>query len=217
MTWRQLVICNLSLGYAGKCIRRNLDMEFDRGNAYVLVGRNGVGKTTLLRTLAGLLPALEGSVRPKLSLDDWGMAVPSAVLLQEDFGLFPSLTSLDVMRRVLLRRRRDINRRSAEIEIELIRERLSISSSVLNRKQGELSGGEGKIVHLAMALLGGAEVILLDEMFSGFDAEKMRRVAEVLVQVAREDRIVIGTDHRVHAAVSSGFLSIPMDTWGSAT
>lgn len=57
-----LAVENLSCGYGGKCIVRNLSFEVERGSVLVLLGPNGIGKTTLFKTVLGLLPRLGGNI-----------------------------------------------------------------------------------------------------------------------------------------------------------
>lgn len=163
-----------------------LDLSLGRGEVVGVVGRSGSGKTTLLRLVAGLEVPTSGRIvvaGRRVSGDGAWVAPeerPSGMLFQ-DGALFPHLS---VARNVEfgIRRRPSAERGARRDEVlELVG---------LGGHQGryphQLSGGERRRVALARALAPGPELLLLDEPFTGLDADLTARLAEEVAGILRE-------------------------------
>jgi branched-chain amino acid transport system ATP-binding protein len=148
---------------------RGLSLELRRGQVALLEAPNGWGKTTLLETLAGLLPAARGSIQicgiDAHRLTAWERAGLGMSFLQSRNNVFPSLTV------------RESLRLAGRSKVPPGLERFAA------RRVGNLSGGEKQKVALACAMGGrGFQIALLDEPFSALDkhsiADEMARVAD---------------------------------------
>lgn len=158
-----LKISNLALNYGSKRVVSNVNIELDSDEILMLVGPTGCGKTTILQSLAGLIPIAEGEIR----LGDW-VATPVAMIPPEkrnvgmvfqDFALFPHLT---VEQNVCFR----LN------DTTLADEWLSLLGLEAFRqsKPANLSGGQKQRVALARTLAHRPQFVLLDEPLSNLDA-----------------------------------------------
>lgn len=161
----------LSAGYDGVPVVDALDLEIAAGQLVALLGRNGMGKTTLLRTLAGQLPALSGEVRLGGAVQRPGRADLAAraglSFLPDDRGVFAKLT-VDENLRLARRRGWDPPVDVAEI-FPVITERASVAA-------GDLSGGQKQQVGLARAILAGERAIVVDEFSQGLQPSIVRNV-----------------------------------------
>ena len=155
-------VSGLVAGHAGVPVVRNLDLHVDAGEVVALLGPNGAGKSTTIHTIAGLIPALEGSVqvlgeqiranRPHL-VTRRGFA-----LVPESRGLFFQLTVGDNLR---------LAQRRAGGSIDDVLDLFPLLRPILRRRCGLLSGGEQQMLGLAKALASDPKVIAIDEMSLG--------------------------------------------------
>jgi ABC-type branched-subunit amino acid transport system ATPase component len=164
-----LVLENVSTTIAGIQVLRGISTQFSRGSTVAVVGRNGAGKTTLLRLIMGFMPRHEGRVL----LDGKDLAlVPAHYRARQGIGyapedrvLFPMFTIEENLRfpcEVIGMSRRSVNERLAET-LTIVPE----LKDMLARSGATLSGGQGKMVALARAVMAGERLVLLDEPFQG--------------------------------------------------
>ena len=154
---------------AGAAILRRVSFRIDPGTTVALIGRNGAGKTTIMRTIMGLTNVVSGEIafearditrmRPH---ERPGLGIGYA---PEDRRLFSAFTVEDNLRlpaQVARLPHAEIARRLRDI-YDILPE----LSEMAPRPAGQISGGQGKIVALGRALMLGTRVVLLDEPFEG--------------------------------------------------
>jgi len=162
-----------SAGYDGVPVVDGLDLTIPAGQLVALLGRNGMGKTTLLRTLAGHLPRIGGELRlggAPLRSGRADLAARAGIsMLPDDRGVFPKLTVSENLR---LARRRDW---TPPVDLEsmfpVITERANVAA-------GDLSGGQKQQLGLARAMLAGQRAILVDEFSQGLQPSIVRGVLD---------------------------------------
>lgn len=180
---------NLSLAVAGRTLCRRLDVDFEGGQNWAILGANGSGKTTLLHTLAGLRAPDEGEIR----LDGTDIrALPHrrrarrlGVLFQDFEATFPAT----VLETVLTGRYPHLerwqwegaeDRRAAEAALETVG-----LAGCAHRPLTTLSGGERRRVEIAALLAQDAPICLLDEPTNHLDLHHQVRILEQLAARAR--------------------------------
>lgn len=176
---------------------RNVDLDVARGKLTTLLGPSGCGKTTLLKIVAGLVPATRGEIRVN------GKVVtgpgPERAFVFQDFALMPWAT---VMRNVAFglelkgigeaERRRTAQRYIDEVGL----------SGFETKYPHELSGGMKQRVGIARAFAVNADVLLMDEPFSAVDEQNRRKFQEDLLRlVALERKTFIFVTHSIEEAV----------------
>jgi branched-chain amino acid transport system ATP-binding protein len=164
-------------------VLRNFSIRIEPGHMVGLIGRNGAGKTTVMRTIMGHLPLLAGSLR----IDDRDLSQAASHervshgigYMPEDRGLVPELTveeniclPLWVSPTLVLRER-----------LEFVYGVLPELREMRERKALLLSGGQQKMVALARALSVGTKLLLLDEPFEGVAPALSQRLSEVIGQL----------------------------------
>ena len=177
-----------------------VDVTLRRGEAVHLRGANGSGKSSLLRVLAGLLIPAAGSVR----------GAPSRAFVPERVALTPSMRCGEWLAAM-----RALRGEAALDWADPIRAS-GLQPDVLRRPTGDVSKGMLQRVALAEALHSGAQVLLLDEPFSGLDATATEWLVAGLRAHAEEGRAAIMTDHRATAVHRVATRSITLNA-GRAT
>jgi len=186
-TGHALVVRDLSAGYRGVPVVRELNLEVRPGEVVALLGPNGAGKTTTLETIAGLNHPISGAVElsgekiggtPAYQLAGRGLA-----LVPEGRALFPGLTVREHLR--LAGGRGGRSRKAGTREDELL-EMLPELRKCLGRKAGLLSGGEQQMLAVGRALVTRPRLLLVDEMSLGLAPVIVERLIPVLRRAAVE-------------------------------
>ena len=170
---------NLYFSYGDQPVLQNVCIELTADQPVVLLGGSGMGKTTLLRILAGLMKADTGEIE---GIDK---NTRIAVMYQED-RLFPHLT---VYKNLKLIRPGVTREEAAGLLAEL-----NLEAAVLDQLPRELSGGMRRRIALARALLFEADLVLMDEPFQGLDVDT-RRMALAAVKKWTKGRPTLLISH----------------------
>lgn len=179
---------NVTAGFDGRTIFRDLHFDIPRGARIALMGPSGMGKTTLLRLMAGLMKPEKGKVTVN--------ARKIAYLFQED-RLLPWETAISNVALSADRERAEHYLRLMEI-------------TDVNQYPKEMSGGMQRRVAIARVLAFEGDILLMDEPFKGLDEELKARVASVICEHA--DSIIM-TTHDLREAEMLGCEVISIEPW----
>jgi manganese/zinc/iron transport system ATP- binding protein len=191
-----LAVDDLEVGHGSTFVLRGISFAAAPGDVVGLIGPNGSGKSTLLRGIAGMLPARAGSITlggaPIARLRARVAFVPQREDVNWDFPV----TARDV---VLMGRYRQAGwlRRPGRDDIERATAALSRLglAEIGGRHISAFSGGQQQRIFLARAIVQDPLVVLLDEPFTGVDAENREVLHETVRSFAREGRIVLMATH----------------------
>jgi ABC-type branched-subunit amino acid transport system ATPase component len=181
----QLVVTGLTAGYGSTTIVRDADFRLDEGEMLAIVGRNGMGKTTLLKAVLGYLRGSRGSVQMK---GEEVLGQPTFKLIRKGVGFAPQEDAVFAELSV-----RD-NLESGGLARRYRKERLAelidcfpILGERMTQLAGTLSGGEQKMLVLSKALLSDPSLLVIDEISDGMQPRVVTMVRDVL-QRERDER-----------------------------
>jgi branched-chain amino acid transport system ATP-binding protein len=186
-----LRIDNLNVSIGSVAILRNVTLGVDSGEFAGLIGRNGAGKTSLMRSIMGILPAQGGTItfdgKPLTSLPVHGRARLGIGYMPEDRRLIPDLT---VEENILLPAWAT-GLANADQRLATVYELVPEAREFAQRRGLQLSGGQQKLAALARALMCGTRLLLLDEPFEGVAPVLAQRLVEVIGRLKRAGLSVI--------------------------
>ena len=184
-----LKVSSLNQYYGGSHILRNVDFEVQHGKVTALLGRNGVGKTTLLRTLMGLLPATSGSVR--FNDEDVTHARPyerarrGIGFVPQGREIFPRLSVQENLEMGLA-----TQPGSARVP-QRIFDMFPVLKQMLNRRGGDLSGGQQQQLAIGRALAMQPKLLILDEPTEGIQPSIIKEIERVIRTLASTGEMAI--------------------------
>jgi branched-chain amino acid transport system ATP-binding protein len=179
-----LEIADVSSGYGSSMVVHNTTLHIAPGEIVALVGKNGMGKSSLLKTVLGFLPARSGSIR--LMGQDVTTFAPhvrrrlALAYAPQEQALFQDLSVRENLRLGLL------NDAGFERRLAMVARWFPVLTSRLRQRAGTLSGGEQKMLIVARGLIAEPRLFLLDEVTEGLQPSVVDRVAEVLALTRRE-------------------------------
>ena len=186
-----LELRRLNAGYGRAHILFDFDLQLHAGEVVALLGRNGAGKSTALKTTMGLLPSLSGDVffgGERISrLEPFEIARLGLGYVPEERRIFTDLTvmeNLDVGRQPP---REDAPRWTPEKLFELFPN----LGRMRERRGGSMSGGEQQMLTIARSLMGNPRAILFDEPFEGLAPVIVDGVAKTIRELKREGLSVL--------------------------
>ncbi len=187
---KSLEVSNVSAGYGSTVVLRDFSMRVAEGEILGVLGRNGMGKTTLIRCLSGLIPVRSG----KILLD--GQDITQAAVhrraqmgittIVQGRGIFPNLTvreNLDMGRIASGQRKRN--------RVEEVIGYFDILGKRLNQAAGTLSGGEQQMLAIGRGLMTEPAVMFLDEPSEGLMPILVRHIADTLMEINRREKVMI--------------------------
>lgn len=173
-----LAVSGLVTGYGSTEVLASVSVDLPEDGVLALLGRNGMGKSTLARAIAGLLPAWQGSIH-MLGRDVTAAAPVARVAAglayaPQERALFQDLSVRDNLRLAL---RSD---RALRARLDQVLPLFPVLGGRLRQRAGTLSGGEQKMLLLARALLPGPRLLVLDEISEGLQPSVVDAIAGTL-------------------------------------
>jgi len=174
----------LASGYGTSQVVSDVSFTLAKSEVLAIVGRNGMGKTSLLKTLLGFLPAWRGTIR--ITGQDVTRMPPhlrrrlGVVYVPQEQALFQDLSIRDNLRLGIL------SDRDFDAALDQVGQWFPVLTQRLRQRAGTLSGGEQKMLIVARALMARPEILLLDEVTEGLQPSLVDRLSNVLTQVRQD-------------------------------
>ena len=174
----------LASGYGTSQVVSDVSFTLAKSEVLAIVGRNGMGKTSLLKTLLGFLPPWRGTIR--ITGQDVTRMPPhlkrrlGIVYVPQEQALFQDLSIRDNLRLGIL------SDRDFAAALDQVGQWFPVLTQRLRQRAGTLSGGEQKMLIVARALMARPEILLLDEVTEGLQPSLVDRLSNVLTQVRQD-------------------------------
>jgi branched-chain amino acid transport system ATP-binding protein len=198
-----LEIQNVSSGYGDVQILWNVSLNLERGKLTALVGSNGVGKTTLLRTVMGQIKPSQGSItfdgRDVTRVSAHGKAAQGIVLVPEGRQLFPRMSVYENLEMGAYTKRAKAH--FAE-NLEKVYEMLPRLKERSDQKAGTLSGGEQQMLAVARGLMAEPEILMFDELSLGLAPLLVLSLFEVLERLKEAGLTMLLVEQNVQMALA---------------
>ena len=197
-----ITVSNVSLQFGGDTLFKNVNLQFNAGNCYGVIGANGAGKSTFLKILCGVLPPTTGEVTiPKelrmsvLKQDHFAYDAYTVLdtvimgnerlyaIMQEKDALYakPDFSEEDGNHAAELEAEfAELNGWEAESDVSKLLQGLGLSEDLLYQTMGDLSGNEKVKILLAQALFGNPDIILMDEPTNHLDIDAITWLEDFL-------------------------------------
>ncbi len=181
----------------------DVSLQIDEGECVCLLGRNGVGKTTTLRSIMGLTPPRQGEVlyrdQPITGKPAFRVAKMGIGFVPEDRRIFPDLSvreNLDVARKS------PASPHTTEWTVDRVYEIFPVLENLNNRKGGYLSGGEQQMLTVGRTLMGNPDLILLDEPSEGLAPLVVRDLATQIRRLKDEGITILLSEQNAKFAIA---------------
>jgi branched-chain amino acid transport system ATP-binding protein len=195
-----LTLQKVSGSYGAVEVVREVSFSLASGEVLGLMGRNGAGKTSLLRTVMGLVPRRSGSIRigedELMSVPPHRIAARGIAYVPQGRRLFGELTVEENLQMGLLAGKSSLEKRDEALALfPILKERLK-------QQSGSLSGGEQQMLAVARALCVGPKILLLDEPSEGRVPAIVGRLLDSIVKLKTEGLAVLLVEQQVKLALA---------------
>lgn len=198
-----LNISQLDVGYDESMVLRDIELRVDPGSVVALLGRNGVGKTTLLKSMMGLRPPKKGTIHfmgeEITSLRPEERAKRGIGYVPQGRDIFSTMT---VEENLLLGLEALPGKQSNGTIPEEVLDMFPILREMLHRKGGDLSGGQQQQLAIARTLIGKPKLLLLDEPMEGIQPSIVMLIVDVIKRIAASKTVsIILVEHSLDLAL----------------
>lgn len=200
-----LEVTDLNTYYGQSHALQNISFNVGEGEVVALLGRNGMGKSTTLKSIMGLLKPRSGRVQfdnqDITGLNPYKVARAGIGYVPEERRIFPTLSVLDNLKMGLKKGKMDKSGTS-NWTIERIFEHFPFMKDRTHQKGGHLSGGEQQMLTIGRTLMGNPRLLMVDEPTEGLSPIMVKAVRDVLKQIKSSGISILLVEHNLKVALS---------------
>ena len=205
----QLVVEDIHTYYGDSYVLQGVTLAVPRGQIVAILGRNGMGKTTLIRSVAGLTPPRRGAItfqgRPLAGRPPYDIARLGIALVPQGRRTFPSLTvreNLLLPTSPLARRAASKDLRAGRWSVDAVLREFPRLSERANQQARHLSGGEQQMLAIGRALMANPELILMDEPSEGLAPLLVRHLGEIMRRLRDQGHSILLVEQNYNLAMA---------------
>lgn len=186
----KLVIENLSKKFGDNVVLEGINLTLNSGHIYGFIGRNGSGKSVLLKMICGFYPPTDGNIylNGKNYIEKNEFPENTRALIEKPKFL-PDLTGYENLELLA-----SVQNKIGEKEINEIIEKLNLSKEK-NKKYNKYSLGTKQKLGIAQVLMENPTLIILDEPFNGVETETANKIRDLLLEEKKKDKIILIASH----------------------
>jgi branched-chain amino acid transport system ATP-binding protein len=190
--------------YGKSHILQGVSINLEQGNLVCLLGRNGVGKTTTLKSIMGMVKPAEGSIlfkgREIVGRQPYEIARLGIGIVPEDRRIFPSLTVHENLLMGIVKRPESLSV-GERWSVEKVYDLFPLLRKRMKQKGGHLSGGEQQMLTMGRTLMGNPDLILIDEPTEGLAPKIVAQVTGVLAAIHRSGTTLLLVEQNYKSAI----------------
>lgn len=198
-----LQVKDLSISYGAIQAVRHVDFEVKKGEIVTLIGANGAGKSTILKTISGIVKPQSGSIeyQDESLIGKKAPQIVAAGISQVPEGrhVFPAMT---VMENLQLGAYLQKDRAQIEARLQNIYEMFPILKERQHQDAATLSGGEQQMLVMARAMMAGPKLLLLDEPSMGLAPIYIQKVFEIIQKINAQGTTILLIEQNAHQALA---------------
>jgi len=208
-----LSVKNVSVNYGKVAALRGVSFDVERGRIVTLIGANGAGKSTTLKTISGLGPIASGEIYFEGKRID--RLLPQQIVkigishVPEGRRLFPSMTVMDNLEMGAFLRN---NKRDIKNDLERAFKYFPVLSTRRKQRAGSLSGGEQQMLAIGRSLMAKPTLMLLDEPSIGLSPIMSRTIAKILNVINREGVSILLVEQNAKMALKLAHKGYVLET-----
>lgn len=169
---------------------RDVSVQFEKGKIYGLIGRNGSGKTVLLKSICGFLPLTSGTIKVEGKVIGKDIEVPENIgIIIEEPGFLPQYSAKKNLKLLAL-----LRNQISDAEIEGTLEKVGLDPKS-KKKVGKFSMGMRQRLGIAQAIMENPRILILDEPTNGLDEVGVKEIRKLLLDLKNEERTIIIASH----------------------
>jgi branched-chain amino acid transport system ATP-binding protein len=189
----------------------NLSFEVNRGETLALLGRNGAGKSTTMKTIAGVNPTKKGSVElyGKVITGRSAHLIARAGIgyVPEDRQIFPDLSVDDNLTIAIKKGAKGED----DWSLERVYDTLPLLAPLKDRMGGQLSGGEQQMLTVGRALMGNPDVLLLDEPSEGLAPLMVQKIGDLIATLHKLGKTIVLAEQNLHFCLGLADRAVVID------
>ena len=202
---------NVTLQFGGRVLFENVNLKFTKGNCYGIIGANGAGKSTILRTIAGLVKPATGRIR--LQAEDITALSPDRIvskgitLVPEGRHVFPDLTVLENLKIGAYLRTDDLNH-----DLEWVYSLFPRLKERSWQAAGTLSGGEQQMLAVGRALMSRPKLMMMDEPSLGLAPLVVKDIFSIIRKINEQGVTILLIEQNANMALHTADLAYVLET-----
>ncbi len=200
-----LKVDNLNTYYGESHVLQNMSLAVDQGEIVALLGRNGMGKSTTMKSIMGLVKPKSGTViykdRDITGYPPYKVARAGIGYVPEDRRIFPNLSVMDNLAMGIKGGKIDKGNPDAWT-VEKIFKQFPVLNSRRDQRGSHLSGGEQQMLSLGRSLMGSPELVMVDEPTEGLAPIVVKEVRDMLEDIHKTGVAILFVEHNLKVAMS---------------
>lgn len=201
-----LEVKDLNSYYGESHVLQNISLTVDRCETVALLGRNGMGKSTTLKSIMGLVKPRSGQIlfngQEIVNFSPHQTARVGIAYVPEERRIFPNLPVLDNLKMGIKHNEKRKIEQDNRWTFERVYKHFPILKDRSGQKGAHLSGGEQQMLAIARSLMGNPDLLLVDEPTEGLAPIMVTEVRDVLAEIAKTGMSIILVEHNIKMALS---------------